>query len=176
MLKEYKSMTQEEMYTLVHEIYIEGCMENAREKYPDATDLTTAIQQEEDSFVCFLQDFFTLPENTYYVLEKDNMPVSAARLSKINDFYYLEALETPPQYRKKGYASELLNEMITHLHQQGSVDIRDCVSKQIPPPSQPTKNADSLLQRKTVSIILPIRLITKLTVCGILSDKAGKSA
>lgn len=57
MLKEYKSMTQEEMYTLVHEIYIEGCMENAREKYPDATDLTTAIQQEEDSFVCFLQDF-----------------------------------------------------------------------------------------------------------------------
>ena len=93
MLKEYKSMTQEEMYTLVHEIYIEGCMENAREKYPD------------------------------------NMPVSAARLSKINDFYYLEALETPPQYRKKGYASELLNEMITHLHQQGSVDIRDCVSK-----------------------------------------------
>lgn len=101
MLKEYKSMTQEEMYTLVHEIYIEGCMENAREKYPDVTDLTTAIQQEEDSFVCFLQDFFTLPENTYYVLEKDNMPVSAARLSKINDFYYLEALETPPQYRKK---------------------------------------------------------------------------
>ena len=81
MLKEYKSMTQEEMYTLVHEIYIEGCMENAREKYPDATDLTTAIQQEEDSFVCFLQDFFTLPENTYYVLEKDNMLVSAARLS-----------------------------------------------------------------------------------------------
>ena len=57
MLKEYKSMTQEEMYTLVHEIYIEGCMENAREKYPDATDLTTAIQQEEDSFVCFLQIF-----------------------------------------------------------------------------------------------------------------------
>ena len=108
MLKEYKSMTQEEMYTLVHEIYIEGCMENAREKYPDVSDLTTAIQQEEDSFVCFLQDFFTLPENTYYVLE---------------------ALETPPQYRKKGYASELLNEMITHLHQQGSVDIRDCVSK-----------------------------------------------
>ena len=128
MLKEYKSMTQEEMYTLVHEIYIEGCMENAREKYPDATDLTTAIQQEEDSFVCFLQDFFTLPENTYYVLEKDNMPVSAARLSKINDFYYLEALETPPKYRKKGYASELLNEMITHLHQEGSVDIRDCGS------------------------------------------------
>lgn len=80
-----------------------------------------------------------MPENTYYVLEKDNMPVSAARLSKINDFYYLEALETPPKYRKKGYASELLNEMITHLHQQGSVDIRDCVSKTNTASSQPTK-------------------------------------
>ena len=100
MLKEYKSMTQEEMYTLVHEIYIEGCMENAREKYPDATDLTTAIQQKRIPLSAFA-GFFTLPENTYYVLEKDNMPVSAARLSKINDFYYLEALETPPQYRKR---------------------------------------------------------------------------
>ena len=58
MLKEYKSMTQEEMYTLVHEIYIEGCMENAREKYPDATDLTTAIQQEEDSFCLLFAGFF----------------------------------------------------------------------------------------------------------------------
>ena len=57
MLKEYKSMTQEEMYTLVHEIYIEGCMENAREKYPDVTDLTTAIQQEEDSFVETVSSF-----------------------------------------------------------------------------------------------------------------------
>lgn len=60
MLKEYKSMTQEEMYTLVHEIYIEGCMENAREKYPDATDLTTAIQQEEDSFCLLFAGFFLL--------------------------------------------------------------------------------------------------------------------
>ncbi len=144
-------------------------------KYPDVTDLTTAIQQEEDSFVCFLQDFFTLPENTYYVLEKDNMPVSAARLSKINDFYYLEALETPPQYRKKGYASELLNEMITHLHQQGSVDIRDCVSK-TNTASLATHKMRILYCRENGIHYPSIRLITKLTVCGILSDKAGKSA
>ena len=51
MLKEYKSMTQEEMYTLVHEIYIEGCMENGREKYTDVTDLTIEIKKEEDYFV-----------------------------------------------------------------------------------------------------------------------------
>ena len=103
MLKEYKSMTQEEMYTLVHEIYIEGCMENAREKYPDVTDLTTANPTwKRIPLSAFCKDFFTLPENTYYVLEKDNMPVSAARLSKINDFYYLEALETPPKIPKKG--------------------------------------------------------------------------
>ena len=91
------------MYTLVHEIYIEGCMENAREKYPDATDLTTAIQQEEDSFCLLFTGFFYFAGK--YLLcsgKKTNMPVSAARLSKINDFYYLEALETPPKYRKKG--------------------------------------------------------------------------
>ena len=122
-------MTQEEMYQLVHEIYIEGSMENAREKYPDAADLSTAIKEEEASFVDFLQDFFSHPENAYYVLEEDHMPVSAARLSKIDNFYYLEALETSPNYRKKGYASRLLTEIISFLHKQGSVDIRDCVSK-----------------------------------------------
>ena len=102
MLKEYKSMTQEEMYTLVHEIYIEGCMENAREKYPDATDLTTAIQQEEDSFVCFLQDFFTLPENTYYVLEKDNMPVSAAIIYCHQSFLLSGSFRDSTPIPKKG--------------------------------------------------------------------------
>lgn len=39
MLKKYKSMTQKEMYTLVHEIYIESCTENAMENDPDASDL-----------------------------------------------------------------------------------------------------------------------------------------
>ena len=57
MLKEYKSMTQEEMYTLVHEIYIEGCMENAREKYPDATDLTTAINRKRIPLSAFYRIF-----------------------------------------------------------------------------------------------------------------------
>ena len=129
MLKEYKTMTPEEMYTLVHEIYIEGCTENARENYPNQTDLTDAIKKEETSFVAFLQDFFSSPNNTYYVLEENGIAVSAARLSKIEDFYYLEALETPPACRKLGYASRLLNEIIALLHQRGAVDIRDCVSK-----------------------------------------------
>ena len=129
MLKEYKSMTQKEMYTLVHEIYIEGCTENARENNLDAADLTAAIRQEEASFVRFLQDFFASPDNTYYVLEKDGAPVSAARLTYCEGFYYLEALETPPKYRKRGYASQLLKEIIAYLHKQGPVDIRDCVNK-----------------------------------------------
>ena len=129
MLKEYKTMTPEEMYTLVHEIYIEGSTENARENYPDRADLTDAIKEEEALFVAFLQKFFSSPDNTYYVLEENGIPVSAARLSKIDDFYYLEALETPPAYRKSGYASRLLNEIIALLHERGAVDIRDCVSK-----------------------------------------------
>lgn len=129
MLKEYKSMTQNEMYTLVHEIYIEGCTENALEKYPDADDLSAAIWAEEASFITYLQSFFASPDNAYYVLEENGMPVCATRLSRIADFYYLEALETPPKYRKKGYASRLLKELTTLLHQRGPVDIRDCVSK-----------------------------------------------
>lgn len=145
MLKKYKSMTQKEMYTLVHEIYIESCTENAMENDPDASDLTAAIRQEEDSFVLFLQNFFSSPKNTYYVLEKDGAPVSAARLTSCEGFYYLEALETPPIYRKMGYASQLLKEIIAYLHTQGPVDIRDCVNK---------TNAASLATHKKCGFVL----------------------
>lgn len=59
--------------------------------------------------------------------------------------YYLEALETPPIYRKMGYASQLLKEIIAYLHTQGPVDIRDCVNK---------TNAASLATHKKCGFVL----------------------
>ena len=45
------------------------------------------------------------------------------------DFYYLEALETAKQYRKKGYGTEFLQELIRLLKRCGRVIIRSNVSK-----------------------------------------------
>lgn len=132
--KEYDNMTAEEMYSLVSNVYSEGCLEKAMDSFADAEkaapeELEAAIKKEVESFVEFLRGFFAVENNRYYVLEADGVPVCAARLSKIEDFYYLEALETAPEHRRKGYASKLLKNITAACGLNGSVDIRDCVMK-----------------------------------------------
>lgn len=104
----FNQMTEPEMYRMVHEIYSEVSMENTADKHS---------------------------EFTYYVLDVDGQWVSALRLTKIDDFYYMEALETAPKYRRKGYAAVLIREVISYLNQFGPVKVRSCVNK---------KNAASL--------------------------------
>lgn len=130
MLLEFRSMSEEECRRLVRDIYPEGCVENARYFHPELEDLTEAILEEENRFVEFLLNkFFPKEENSYYVLEVNGEWVSALRLSRVDDFYYLESLETPPEQRKKGYGSRIVNEVIALLKQRGSVIIRDNVKK-----------------------------------------------
>ncbi|MBQ8599103.1 MAG: GNAT family N-acetyltransferase, partial [Oscillospiraceae bacterium] len=47
----------------------------------------------------------------------------------VDDFYYLEALETSPKQRKMGYGARVLSETIDLLKQRGSLTIRDNVKK-----------------------------------------------
>lgn len=56
----------------------------------------------ERDFLHYLEsEFFTVPGNVYYVLEDQDRWVSALRIYKIKpELYYLEALETPPEYQK----------------------------------------------------------------------------
>lgn len=129
MLLEFSSMTESEMYRMVHDIYMEGNMENARWRNPELEDLTEAIKAEERSFVEFLRSFLAKEENRYYVLEMDGRWVSALRLTRIDDFYYLEALETAEEHRKQGCAVLLIQEVVKQLKQRGQVIIRDNVSK-----------------------------------------------
>ncbi|MBQ8038276.1 MAG: GNAT family N-acetyltransferase, partial [Lachnospiraceae bacterium] len=119
MLIEFGKMNEQEMHRMVREVYPEGCIENAREKYLEREDLTRAIQEEEDYFVGFLKRFMENEKNRYYVLEDDGKWVSALRLTKLDGFYYLEALETAPEHRRNGYAEALINEVISLLKKRG---------------------------------------------------------
>ena len=56
-----------------------------------------------------------------------------------NNFYFLEALETHPEYRRKGFAVQLLTEVVDLMKKQGAFTIRSCVDK---------KNISSLLTHK----------------------------
>lgn len=116
------------------DLYAESNIENADYFYPDMANKSAALALVEEGFLNFLKtDFFVRPNSTYYILEEDGVWVSALRLSLVEKHecsrYYMEALETRPCSRRKGYASKLLNEVIASLKHEGSFILCDCVSK-----------------------------------------------
>ena len=145
MLLEFDSMTGQEMRRMVQEIYTEGNRENARWRNPGVEDLTEAIREEEGFFVEFLEKFMADERNRYYILKVDGQWVSALRLTKLDNFYYLEALETAEAHRQKGYGSKLIGEVISALRQHGPVTIRSSVHK---------KNAPSLATHKKCGFVI----------------------
>lgn len=90
------------------DIYIEGNRENAEDQWPE---LPTAegLERAKQGFRKYLETgFFTKPGAWYMVWEMDGKYVSALRLEPYEDGFLMEALETIPGERKKGYASQLI--------------------------------------------------------------------
>lgn len=145
MLLVFETMNDDEMLRLVQGVYPEGCLDNARWNYPDREDLSEAIREQELGFVAFLKEFLEEPRNRYFVWEEDEQWVSALRLTKLDGFYYLEALETAPEHRKKGYGAKLMQAVAEYLQKHGPVVIRDNVSK---------KNVPSLELHKKCGFII----------------------
>lgn len=130
MINKYTSLEQLDTRKLM-DLYAEGNRENADEFYPNIADRSLALKKAEQDFIDFLETgFFTAPERVYWVLEENGVWVSAARTSRIeNGLYYLEALETHPDFRRRGYAAKLLNAMLEELKAGGSFRLCDCVDK-----------------------------------------------
>ncbi|MCD8326851.1 MAG: GNAT family N-acetyltransferase [Lachnospiraceae bacterium] len=82
-----------------------------------------------DNFKDFLRKFFADDRNAYYIWEADGEWVSALRLTRLEGCYFLEALETKPECRKRGYSLELFTAVYEYLGQHGPFVIRDHVSK-----------------------------------------------
>lgn len=113
------------------DIYAESNLLNTEWKCPEELDKNLAVQNVEEGFLKFLrEDFFNHDEATYWVLEKGESWVCALRTCKIEcGSYYLEALETIPEERKKGYAVELIKSVIASLKQKGALHLYDCINK-----------------------------------------------
>ena len=113
------------------EIYAESNAENAEDFFPEIEDRAEALRRTEEAFLGFLrEEFFTGPDPSCWVLEEDGIWVSALRLNRLKPgFYYLEALETRPDCRKRGCASRLLRGMLGTLAKEGSFRLCDCVGK-----------------------------------------------
>ena len=89
-------------------VYEEGNRENAEEFFPDDTP-TVQMERAKQSFEEYLrEDFFRVSGALYAVWEENGEYVSALRLEPYEDGWLLEALETKPIKRRKGYAAKLI--------------------------------------------------------------------
>ncbi len=100
MLKIVKSL-KELPFSALMEVYIEGNLEKG--------DLLTV---EQDFYQYLKEGFFTQPEDCYCLWEVDGELVSALRLQGYKDGLLLEALETAPAQRRKGYAESLVRAVL----------------------------------------------------------------
>lgn len=122
MLTIIKSM-KELSFGKLMEVYTEGNQENAAELYPGLPEGQGLLQAEQDFWQYLNEVFFKTPGAVYCVWQQSGAYISALRLEPYQDGLLLEALETAPEHRKKGYAVTLLHAVLQWLTGQGGVKI-----------------------------------------------------
>ena len=106
------------------EVYIEGNEEKAADYGAGGL-----LRAEQEFFEYLQEDFFKHAGAFYAVWRVEGRYISALRLEPYQDGWLLEALETAPNQRQKGYAVQLIQAAQQMLEQQGSVRIYSHVSK-----------------------------------------------
>ena len=95
-------------FSALMDIYIEGNRENGADMWPDELEGRQLAQAEQGFYQYLRECFFPTPGAAYYIWGENGKYVSALRLEPYQDGMLLEALETAPDQRKKGYAKDLI--------------------------------------------------------------------
>lgn len=113
------------------DIYSESNYENTDYFFPDEPNKDVAVRKAEDGFLEYLKnDFIEQAGASYWILEKEGVWVSALRLNRITSgLHFLEALETRPDQRGKGFAALLLSGVVDSLKKEGPFRLCCCVGK-----------------------------------------------
>ena len=117
MLRITRSMGQLPFGQLM-EVYAEGNLENGREFWPDLSEGQQLLQAEQELYQYLREVFFQTAGAAYYLWEHHGKPVSALRLEPYRDGLLLEALETHPLHRRKGYAKMLIKAALETVGEQ----------------------------------------------------------
>lgn len=114
----------------IDQIYRESSLENARSWYPDLP-LHEALQKYEQGHHDYLVEHFFSDGGLLMLLESGGHYLCALRLYlQEPERYFIEALETRPDERQKGYAKLLMQEMMLYLHEHCDFcTVRSHVSK-----------------------------------------------
>ena len=112
-------------------VYREANLENAAYFEPEARDSAQAVRRCEERFWDYLQHtFFTGPGRVYWALTQNGLWVSVLRTTEVEpQRFYLEALETHPDYRGQGFATKLLRALLQALAAAGPFELWDCVRR-----------------------------------------------
>lgn len=97
-------------------------------KYPKLSGNLQILYAEQD-FYDFLLLFFTTKNAKYFVWAPQGRYAAALRLEPYEDGLLIEALETRPDCRRKGYATDLINATISYLRAGGPYKIYSHVQK-----------------------------------------------
>ena len=108
-------------FSKLMEVYLEGNRENGVNCYAGETPERQLALAEEDFREYLGRVFFTVEGAEYFILEEAGRYVSALRVEPYEDGLLLEALETAPGERRKGYAARLIRETVAHLQKRGPV-------------------------------------------------------
>ena len=113
-------------FSRLMEIYREGNLEKAEEGM-------TLLEAEQDFYGYLREVFFRTPGARYYVWTEGERYVSALRLEPYRDGWLLEALETAPEFRRKGYGRTLVEAVLelpeysriySHIHRYNLPSLR----------------------------------------------------
>lgn len=98
------------------QVYAEGVEDNGKEFYPDLSENQQILRAEQDFYAYLQTGFFSQPGDLYCIWEEKGEYVSALRLQRYQDGLLLEALETHPNHRRRGYACRLIRAVLEELH------------------------------------------------------------
>ena len=102
-------------------VYADANRENGRESWPEEPEMRQIQLAEADFYRYLSQVFFKTPGAFYAVWEENGRYVSALRLEPYRDGLLLEALETDPEQRRRGYAAALIQAVQTYLGESGKL-------------------------------------------------------
>lgn len=94
------------------EVYEEGNRENGAELYPEEGPEQQLLFAEQNFYQFLQETFFKTPGAVYALWVENGRYISTLRLEPYRDGLLLEALETRPDRRRRGYATRLMAKVL----------------------------------------------------------------
>lgn len=113
--KTFRELSFEKMAAL----YIESNQKKGRQLFGWETAERQLALAEEDLYYYLLDVFFCTDGARCFFLERNGRYVSGLRTEPYEKGLLLEALETTPEYRRMGYAEELIQSVLAVLEAEG---------------------------------------------------------